>query len=255
VRKGADWYRIVNDVQFVVVGNDGVILTSQDGITWTPQTSGVTTTLRKACYGDGTWGVVGDNGVILTSQDGITWTPRTSGVTSILIGIAYHNNVFAACGYHYGIIITSTNNGISWSTSVFNYNYKIMDIRYANGMFVSITSVVLYSYDGINWSSLNPGNGNSQCYALNYGNGKWIFGTSRMFSAPGNDFTQWTEIQSLGNSDTWHDALYSNGKWYIVGRDSANYARMMTSIDDGQTWVNVPFSFRTFNGIAKRTVV
>jgi photosystem II stability/assembly factor-like uncharacterized protein len=240
---------------WVVVGNNGIILTSPDGITWTPRTSGTTDMLRSVCYGDGIWVAVGNVGLILTSPDGINWTQRTSGVTGTLMGITYHNNVFAASGYGTGVILTSTNNGIDWSTVISNSSL-IVRIHYANGMFVCISSSVYYSYDGINWSSLSFINNNNGCYVLNYGNGKWIFGTNKMFSAPGDDFTQWTEIQSLSDLVfTWHDAVYSNGKWYIVGRDASNYAKMMTSIDDGQTWVDVPFSYRTFSGIAKKTIV
>jgi len=63
---------------FVAVGDNGTILTSSDGTTWTSRTSGTTEYLRGGAYGNSTLVVVGLSGTILTSSDGITWTSRTS---------------------------------------------------------------------------------------------------------------------------------------------------------------------------------
>ena len=41
---------------------------------------------------------VGDEGTILTSSDGTTWTSRTSGTTNILNGVAYGNNTIVTVG-------------------------------------------------------------------------------------------------------------------------------------------------------------
>jgi hypothetical protein len=64
---------------FVAVGDGGAILTSPDGVTWTPRTSGTSNTLFGVTYGNGLFVAVGDGGAILTSPDGVNWTPRTSG--------------------------------------------------------------------------------------------------------------------------------------------------------------------------------
>lgn len=52
---------------FVAIGEDGTILTSTNGIDWTPRNSGVTDHLNGVTYGEGTFVVVGDNGTILQS--------------------------------------------------------------------------------------------------------------------------------------------------------------------------------------------
>jgi hypothetical protein len=52
---------------FVVVGDDGAILTSPDGLNWTVQTSGTGIDLYGVAYGNGTFVAVGDDGAILTS--------------------------------------------------------------------------------------------------------------------------------------------------------------------------------------------
>ena len=64
---------------FIAVGDNGTIITSSDGTTWTARTSGTTEYLRGGAYGNSTLVVVGASGTILTSSDGTTWTSRTSG--------------------------------------------------------------------------------------------------------------------------------------------------------------------------------
>ena len=74
---------------FVVMGASGTILTSSDGTTWTSRTSGTNDALYRGTYANSTFVVVGDNGTILTSSDGTSWTSRTSGTTETLNGVTY----------------------------------------------------------------------------------------------------------------------------------------------------------------------
>ena len=58
----------------VAVGDQGLILTSPDGSTWTQRTSGTTSgLLRVRCLG-GLFLAVGENGTILKSTNGISWS-------------------------------------------------------------------------------------------------------------------------------------------------------------------------------------
>ncbi len=74
---------------FVAVGAGGWILTSPDGIQWTPQPSGTSQDLRGVDYGSGSglFVAVGANGTILASASGTGWTPHTSGTTNYLFGV------------------------------------------------------------------------------------------------------------------------------------------------------------------------
>ena len=51
----------------VGVGPNGAILTSLDGATWTPRTSGTSARLAEVAYGNGKFVAVGDNGTLLVS--------------------------------------------------------------------------------------------------------------------------------------------------------------------------------------------
>ncbi|MBC7368370.1 MAG: hypothetical protein H7343_16430, partial [Undibacterium sp.] len=57
---------------------------------WQPRTSGVTVPLWGVAYAAGQWVAVGEQGTILTSPDGATWTPRASGFPARwLVGVGY----------------------------------------------------------------------------------------------------------------------------------------------------------------------
>ena len=83
---------------FVAVGDNGTILTSSDGTTWTKVTATYTSdngstetpSFNDVTYGNGTFVAVNPNGIILTSTDVTSsWHPRTSGTTNDLNGVTY----------------------------------------------------------------------------------------------------------------------------------------------------------------------
>lgn len=70
----------------IAAGENGVLLTSPDGITWTARVSGLTTAINAVTW-DGYGALAaGDDGYFIASNDGITWTLEASGVTNQLNG-------------------------------------------------------------------------------------------------------------------------------------------------------------------------
>ena len=65
--------------QIVVVGFNGTILTSSDGVNWVLQDSGTSEDIWGVEYDPaGLYVAVGTSGTILTSDNGIDWVMRTS---------------------------------------------------------------------------------------------------------------------------------------------------------------------------------
>ncbi|MCW5555448.1 MAG: hypothetical protein KIS67_25210 [Verrucomicrobiae bacterium] len=62
--------------QFVVVGQNGTILTSLTGTHWTVRPSGTTAWLNDVTFADGCWYVPGMKGLLLTSTNLEHWTAR-----------------------------------------------------------------------------------------------------------------------------------------------------------------------------------
>ena len=104
--------------KFVTVGNNGRVLTSPDGQTWTPQVSGVTTLLQNVAYGGGLFVAVGFSGAIITSADGVAWTLRPAYMTGNgnvqFQDVTYRSGQFVVVGGQ-GVILTSPN-GVTWTT-------------------------------------------------------------------------------------------------------------------------------------------
>src|SRR5207248_56089 len=79
--------------KFVAVGNNGLILTSPDGATWTSRNSGADSFFGVA-YGGGLFMAVG--AATMTSADGIIWSNQIS--PEFLYSVAYGGGLFAAVG-------------------------------------------------------------------------------------------------------------------------------------------------------------
>lgn len=108
--------------QFVAVGDNGVILSSVDGIVWTLRASDANIELYGAAWGNGQFlavgyenqspNAVGVSNVILSSSDGVTWTPHQA--SDLLYGVTWGNGQFIAVGMR-GAILTSLD-GLTWAS-------------------------------------------------------------------------------------------------------------------------------------------
>lgn len=84
----------------------GCIITSIDGIDWTPRASNTSGFLQRIAYGSKTFVTVGGENTILTSTDGVTWTERMPGTNTDFYGIGYGDDTFIAVGTN-GVILQS----------------------------------------------------------------------------------------------------------------------------------------------------
>jgi hypothetical protein len=136
---------------------------------WTKQTSYTPNELfALANNGAGFTVAVGAGGTIITSGDGSTWTPRTSGPPNALHGVAYGYDsttpgyAFVAVG-DAGTILYSKEDGADWTTPVTlspstaqNFKSVTFGAAYGSvaGVFVAVGAggVVYTSSDGRNWT-------------------------------------------------------------------------------------------------------
>jgi photosystem II stability/assembly factor-like uncharacterized protein len=75
--------------RFVVVGDNGTILSSSNGFTWTARNSGTTVRLRDVTHGGNYFIAVGAESTILTSPDGVSWQKIASGFGHPLSGVTF----------------------------------------------------------------------------------------------------------------------------------------------------------------------
>jgi photosystem II stability/assembly factor-like uncharacterized protein len=122
---------------FVAVGQNGIILSSTDGVNWSVRDSGITSDLRGTTYGNGIFVAVGDNSIILSSTDGVNWSAKNLGICYELFGVTYGNGTFVVVG-HNGIILSSTD-GVNWTAKTSGTpSYDLEGVTYGNGTFIAV---------------------------------------------------------------------------------------------------------------------
>jgi hypothetical protein len=155
----------------------GTILTSPDGVTWTPQNSGANAVLDGVTYGSGKFVAVGKDGMILTSLTGATWTTQSSGTTNHLSGVTYGNGTFVAVVSGFGLndqtMILTSPDGVTWTKLWTESLNSFFGITYGNRHFVAVGSAILTSPDGTIWTENEAGTTN-ELGGVTYGNGTFV---------------------------------------------------------------------------------
>ena len=184
------------NITFVTVGDNGTILTSSNGTSWTQRTSGTSEHLYEVTYGEGLFVTVGGNATILTSSDGTTWTENGQNLRSnwgdaqYFKAVTYRKKLFVLGGRN-GKIMNSPD-GITWKQRKSGTSMDRMGVTYAptcgkvewkgldaglckNGIFVSVGKggKIITSFDG-NWSVKRTFKGAGWIYAVTYGNGTFV---------------------------------------------------------------------------------
>lgn len=162
---------------FVAVGNNGRILSSPDGITWTSRATSAGVTYNTIEFVNGLWVAAGikTGGFIATSADGVTWTTRydASGVAE-LKSVAYNAALGLYCAAGTGAssagpgFLTSSD-GVTWtvaySATGLSYSLSAQVVSTPRGFVAPCdgSTVIAYSPDGVIWRTwavhLNVTNG------------------------------------------------------------------------------------------------
>jgi hypothetical protein len=225
-------------VSFTGTGNR--VMTSPDGINWTPRSSAADNTWRSVTYGNGLFVAVSTSGTgnrVMTSPDGINWTIRTSASDSAWASVTYGNGTFVAVSTG-GTVMTSVD-GIFWVTRTAAAVNGWNSVTYGNGLFVAVSFTgtgnrVMTSPDGINWTSRTSAADN-QWNSVTYGNGLFVAvssdGTDQVMTSP--DGITWTS-RTTPEDDNWGTITYGNGLFVAAGQLGTAHQVMTSS--DGFTW-------------------
>ncbi|WP_158289287.1 hemoblobin-interacting domain-containing protein [Paenibacillus flagellatus] len=197
---------------YVAVGSAGTILTSGDGIHWTPRPSNTENSLNGVAYGSGVFTAVGMNGTILTSADGVSWVNRSSGSADFYSSVIYAKGLFLIAGFMPTLV--SSDAGNTWTASNGNF---FSSIAYGNGMFVATGFMgFATSGDGVHWESLgwSP---NDPVNVIVYGNGTFVAAGGNGSVLTSSDGANWTGRTS-GTAASLFGAAYYNGTFLAVGQ-------------------------------------
>jgi len=143
------------------------ILTSVDGVNWTPHRIGLTSSpsFYSVAYGNGYFFAVGDGGSVRYSTTGNSWSSSGAPNNLTFSSVAYGNGKFVASFGSNTNLIIDTQSPFFPASSVFQPSgttANIVQAAYANGVFLGSgysaslnTNVFLTSRDGTNWSQRN----------------------------------------------------------------------------------------------------
>ncbi len=244
-----------NGDRWLVGTNNGFFLTSIDGLVWTRQVSGVTTSLRHAVFGSNQWVAVGAGGRILTSPNGVTWTSRTSGTTNDFWSVAYQDGTFVAVGLA-GTIVRSTD-GITWTRPTSGITSGLFSVTAWNGAFTAVgnSGVVLQSPDGNAWTPVSAEGKFSDFFGIvGHGQEGIMVGRAGEIYLTSNGHPGWRRV-TQGTAETRQGVIYAGGRFVSVGSATDPVTRAtivpITTSRDGINWTRAAAlaGFNTINDV------
>lgn len=128
-----------------------------------------------------------------------------------------------------------------------NTNSIYQEVAYANSKFVAVTDdgLIVYSSDGLTWSSATPDAGASEFYGLVYGNSKFVaVGTDIETSAAGSGV--WTQVFDPPEAGgKFVGVTYGNTLFVAVGYQDTG--SLIYTSADGTTWASASAASATAN--------
>jgi uncharacterized protein YjdB len=224
--------------QFVAVGNvvnplpAYPILTSPDGIKWTPRTP---TSLDANYLSDVVWSgsqfvAVGIQSImpvyhIFTSPDGVTWTGQAPGLPVYLYGVAWSGTQFAAVGTG---IFTSPD-GTAWTKQAPAYFFY--DIVWDGTQFVGVGTfgTSFTSPDGVTWTQ-HASAITDVLYGIAWSGTQFVAVGENGKIMTSSDGATWT-LRASGTSSRLEGVVWSGTQFVAVGKSGT----IITS-PDGVTW-------------------
>ncbi len=219
-----------------------------------------TNTLSGVTFADGRFVAVGDQGTILISTDGATWTPRTPGTDQVeLYAVTFGPQGFVAVGgtrdsFRQPVVWSSTD-GLSWTAqdvSALNLTWGncFQAVTYGNGLYVAVggnatTNTVATSSTGVDWtlrSSRLSNSGLTPLSAVACGNGVFVAAGAWLITSPDGvacteqDSSAWYRLYAL---------TFAEGRFVGVGPYS------LICSTNGTNWtLGTPFTGDYLYGVA-----
>lgn len=197
---------------------------------------------------------VGDNGVILSSPDrGVTWTPLTSGVTTSLTSVINTNGTGIITGLD-GTVLRSTDNGNTWNPVALGLNLDLYDATTpTSGSIWVVGDVAIYrSTDaGATWSRLASGTTSiptlTDVKFVSPDSG-FAVGYAGVILRTIDGGQNWETVRqgSLFSPDEWFSAVNftDNLQGWAVGRAGlppTYYLLVVRTSDGGESWERFAF--------------
>ena len=234
---------------WIAVSQHGPVVKSTDnGSSWSiidPTAYGGNKEWLAVAYGNGVWVVTSKQTDVIVSSDGDLWHSRSQPAwvngyefRSLAYGTATGNtprwvavNQSHGCNCLTSRVMTSDDNGTTWTYRTAAQDYKWESVTYGDGVWVAVSSSgtgnrVMTSPDGITWTSRNS-IGDFEWVSVSYGveedgTKRWVAVSQETFRASmtsTDNGVTWTSqtIPAPSSAVTWQGLGYGNGIWVAVG--------------------------------------
>lgn len=227
---------------FVIVSRLGAgtqVMTSPDGITWTPRAiPGPAAEWQSVAWGDGVWVAVagsGTNRVLRSTDNGVTWTRHAAAdEATAWFGVTWGNGTFVAAGLPTpgAEPVMASPDGHTWAPGTLDK--RLRTVTYGRGLFVTMASAAsaltaATSIDGTTWMGhaglVGTWNGMAS------GNGRFVAVASESSNSRAGvspDGATWT-MASLSQGG-WQAVAYGNGRFVAVASSGTHRAMVSTAM-------------------------
>ncbi|TAL70714.1 MAG: T9SS type A sorting domain-containing protein [Bacteroidetes bacterium] len=207
---GGSWNTVVNKTNprsmvwsFSLIGTNlfhgnslnGVYLSTNDGLSWSPVNNGLTNTNVRSMTSNGANLFAGTTGggIYISTNNGANWQPVNTGLPNLNINCltSAAGNLYAGTSSN-GVCV-STNNGTSWQNLNNGMTSQAKSVAVIGSTLIAATSngVFYSSNNGANWQTANGGLLNMNCWAIAINGTKVFLGTfgNGVFKADISSFT------------------------------------------------------------------
>ena len=209
---------------------------------WVVRNPGTTLNLYAITYGLGRFVAVGYRGIILSSENGTTWTIRNQpGVANTPTGnglnsVAFNGTDLFVAGGLEGRILTSPD-GITWTEENRVTTDRYYSMSFGNGRFVTSAAAgrIYHCVDGVNWVKASANTGVNNTSSL-FENGLFLVGGGNGSVYTSTDGISWTN-KSSKESNYVHALTYSGSDYIGVGNADGYTCSMIIVSPTTNTWV------------------
>ena len=201
---------------------------------------GGTGPLVSAAYGNGTFVAIGEGpNQVITSTDGVTWTPRSLGtIGANWVAVTYGGGQFVATacdGNPSTAKVMTSPDGISWTLRNASSNTCWGSVAYGAGRYVAGSPFgdMMSSTDGITWTAgSSPG---AQVQGVAHGASGFVaVANNAPYVQTSPTGTAWT-AQSA-HASAWGSVAHGNGQYVAVSSSPGDDRGVMSSVN-GRTWI------------------
>ena len=220
----------------MAVGEQGTIVSSPDGVTWTKETNPATLTLEDVLYANGVFVAVGRGATHMTSPDGHAWTKHTYDQGSGPLNLIHDGSRFVLLKA--GASLSISTNGVNWTQAGgVGALYDAGGIAFGNGTYVEVgykrTGQPPDVYSALSLSgpwTKRDGKSTANMFGVGFAGGLFIAGGQDGTLITSPDGSDWTARDSKTSGFIW--SVTAGGPYAVA---ASQWGRMLVS-ENGIHW-------------------